>query len=413
MMMYSMKKISISIFLFASVLFAEAQIMSLDDAVNSAVRNNPGLRATSSNVEVQRELRRTSFDLPKTDVTFTRGQYNSYEKADNNITISQSIPFTVFGSQGAVTRANLVSAELKKVQSENELRYQVKQVYYHLLYLKARRKLLIRQDSLFEGFYKAASLRFKTGEAKLLEQSTAEAQLNESKNALFQVEADILVLREQLKALIDSKDLPDTPTDVLSAISFVNALDSSSLRSNPSLASAQQDVKIAEAEKKLASARFAPDLLIGYFNQTLIGTANTDFSHYATKSERFAGFQLGLSIPLWFVPHQARARSAKYATQAAQSEYENQRLQVNANFQQALREYEKNKRSLDYYEKNGLPNAELIIKQSKAAFKEGEADYAEYLLGVRNALTIQENYLQTLNKFNQTIIYLEFLIGNK
>jgi cobalt-zinc-cadmium resistance protein CzcA len=408
-----MKKILISIFILASPLIARAQVMSLDDAVSSAVKYNPGLRATASNVEAQRQLKRTSFDLPKTDVTFMQGQYNSYERADNNITISQSIPFTAFGSQGAYNRANITSAELKKVQSENELTYQVKQVYYHLSYLKARRKLLVQQDSLFEGFYKSASLRFKTGEAKLLEQSTAESQRNESKNALFQVEADILVLREQLKALINSRELPDTPTDVLLAIPFVNIPDSSSLRSNPSLASSNHDVRVADAERKLAAARFVPDLRLGYFNQTLIGISTPDFSHYATKSERFTGVQVGLSIPLWFVPHQARVKSARYATQAAQSKYEEQLLQVNANFQQALREYDKNKESLEYYEKTGLPNAELIIKQSKLAFREGEADYAEYLLGVRNALNIQENYLRTLNNCNQTIIYLEFLTGNK
>ncbi len=408
----NMKRIISSLSVALIVVAAKAQIVSVNDAVDVALKNNPGIRAAENSVAAQRQLKRTSFDLPKTDVILMGGQYNSYEKADKNISVVQSIPFTVFGGQRALNRANLASVELKKAESENELVYRVKEFYYQLTYLKARRKLLIQQDSLFEGFYKSASLRLKAGEANLLEQTTAESQRNESKNALFQVESDILVLREQLKALLNSTELPDTQTDELTAISSVVVPDSSALRSNPALASARQHVAVADAERKLSSARFAPDLLVGYFNQTLIGTVDPYFSNYATKSDRFSGYQIGLSIPLWFVPHQARVRSAKYNTLAAQSAYENQLLETHANFRQAVRELEKNQRSLDYYEQTGIPNAQLIIKQSKIAFREGEANYTEYLLGLRNAISIQENYLQTLNNLNQTIIYLEYLTGN-
>jgi cobalt-zinc-cadmium resistance protein CzcA len=408
-----MKKILILLTLIAVVLTSEAQVVSIKDAIDIAIKNNPGVRAAISSAEAQRQLRRTSFDLPKTEIVYMRGQYNSYSKDDNNISIMQSIPFAALGSHGALNRANVKSAELKQIHSENELTYEVKQVYYQLSFLKARRKLLQQQDSLFEGFYKSASLRFKTGEANLLEQTTAESQRNESKNAIFQIESDILVLREQLKSLLNANELPDTPDEDLSAIPFSQSADSLLVESNPSLALARQQVVVSEAGEKVAAARFAPDLLIGYFNQTLIGTIDPVSGDAATRSDRFSGFQVGLALPLWFVPHHARVKAAKHATVAARSEYENHQLQVNANIQQAIRAYDKHKRSLEYYQNTGLPNALLIIKQSKTAFREGEADYTEYLLGIKNAISIQENYLNTLNNFNQTIIYLEFLSGNK
>jgi cobalt-zinc-cadmium resistance protein CzcA len=408
-----MKKILISLTLLAAVLASEAQVVSIKDAIDIALKNNPGIRSAMNSVEAQRQLRRTSFDLPKTEVTYMRGQYNSYSRDDNNISIVQSIPFAALGSHGALNRANVKSAELKQIQSENELIYQVKQVYYQLSFLKAQRKLLLQQDSLFEGFYKSAALRFKTGEANLLEQTTAESQRNESKNAIFQVESDIFVLREQLKLLLNTNDLPDAPDEDLGAIPFGQSADSLLIKSNPSLAVARQQVTVSEAGEKVAAARFAPDLLIGYFNQTLIGTVDPVSGDVATKSDRFSGFQVGLSLPLWFVPHHARVKAARYATAAAKSEYENHELQVNANVHQAIRAYDKHKRSLEYYTNTGLPNAQLIIKQSKAAFREGEADYTEYLFGIKNAISIHENYLNALNNFNQTIIYLEFLSGNK
>lgn len=408
-----MKRFIISLSACACTFALQAQRISVSDAVALAIRNNPGISAEANNVEAKRQLKQTGVELPKTDITFMRGQYNSYAKDDNNITIVQSIPFTALGSQASLNRATLAAAELKKTQSENELIYRVRQAYYQLSYLKARRKLLLQQDSLFEGFYKAASLRYKTGETTLLEQTTAASQRNESKNAIFQAESDILALREQLRSLLNSVDLPDTDSDDLVALMFSHPMDSLVAESNPALALSRQQVEVAETERKVASAKFAPDLLVGYFNQTLIGTVNPASGEIASRSNRFSGFQVGLAIPLWFAPYQARVKAAKYTAASAQNEYENQRLQVNAHFQQAIREYEKNKVSLEYYRNTGLPTAALIISQSKTAFRQGELGYAEYLLGIRNAIAIQEKHLLTLDNFNQTILYLEFLTGNK
>lgn len=409
----TMKKKLTSILLFALSFTTQAQVLSVEEAIDFALKNNPHVRAASSTVDAQRQLKRTSFDLPKTDVTFMRGQYNSYSKDDNNISIVQSIPFAALGSQGALNRANHRAAELNQLLTSNELVYQVKQLYYELSYLKTRRKILMQQDSLFEGFYKSASLRFKTGETNLLEQTTADAERNESRNAIFQIEADIIVFREQLKALLNANGLPDIKEDDLKTIPFTLIADSLLIESNPALAISRHHVIVAEAGKKVATARLAPDLLFGYFNQTLIGAVDPVSGALATKTDRFSGFQIGLSLPLWFAPHQARVKSAKFAVAASQSEYEYEKLQTQAKFQQAIREYEKNRRSLEYYETTGLPNAQLIIKQVKTAFREGEANYVQYLMGIKNATQIRENYLRTLNNYNQTIIFLQFLTGNK
>jgi cobalt-zinc-cadmium resistance protein CzcA len=81
--------------------------------------------------------------------------------------------------------------------------------------------------------------------------------------------------------------------------------------------------------------------------------------------------------------------------------------------QQALQQYAKNKSSLQYYRTSALPNSNLILKHSQTAFRGGEIGYTEYLLGVRNAVSIRENFLQTLKEYNQSVIYIEFLSGNK
>lgn len=392
---------------------AQSDRLTIQQAIDAALKNNLSIKSATYEVESQKQLKKTGFDLPKTNVSLLYGQYNGFPKNDNNITITQSIPFAALGSQSSLNRSMLASSELKKASTENELAYQVKQVFYEIAFLQGRNGLLLQQDSLYEGFLKAAHLRYKTGETNLLEQATAETQRNEIKNQLRQNEASIIVLRTQLKTLLNSETLPEISENTLRELEFNATPDTTALAANPSLAFMRQQVEVAQSEKKVEVAKFAPDLLIGYFNQTLLEVPNNETGAIATSKDRFTGFQVGVSIPLWFAPHQARVKAAAFNQQAAQSNYQYYQTTLHGQLQQSAQQYSKNKSSLEYYRTSALPNAELILKHSQIAFRGGEIGYAEYLLGVRNAISIREGYLQTLSDYNQSIIYIEFLSGIK
>jgi cobalt-zinc-cadmium resistance protein CzcA len=386
-------------------------MLTLDQAIQAALKNNVSIKAAQYDVQSQQSLKGTAFDLPKTNVSLLYGQYNSYAKSDNNVTVTQNIPFTVFGSQGKLNRANIAASELKQAVAENELIYQLKQVYLQLTYARARQTLLIQQDSIYEGFLKSAVVRYKTGESNLLEQTTAETQRNEVKNQLRQNEAEIYGLRTQLRTLINSRSLPDTGNEL--AEFDHDIADSLLAPGNPTLGYLNQQIEVAESQKRLEAARFAPEILIGGFSQTLAGVEHIESGTLASNSERFTGFQLGLSIPLWFAPYRSRVRAAEFSSKAAEHTYAYYAQTLEAQQQQAIMQYQVATNSLAYYRSSALPNADLILKQSQAAFRGGEIGYAEYLMGLRNAIAIKENYLTTLRDYNQSIIYIEYLSGNK
>ena len=391
---------------------AQSDKLTVQQAIDVALKNNMSIKSADYEIESQKQLKKTGFDLPKTNVSLLYGQYNGFPKNDNNITVTQSIPFAALGSQASLNRSRLASSELKKAYTENELVYQVKQVYYQLAFVMTRQKLLLQQDTIYEGFLKSASLRYKTGETNLLEQATAETQRNEVKNQLRQNESGVTILRTQLKTLLNSEALPEISENELTEISF-DASQDTTLSANPFLSYVRQQVEVAKSEKKVEAAKFAPDLLIGYFNQTLIDVVKSENGTVANNKDRFTGLQVGVSIPLWFIAHQGRVKAAEFNRKAAESNYTHQQNSMQGQWQQAAQLYAKNKNSLEYYSTSALPNAELILKQSQIAFKGGEIGYAEYLLGVRNAISIKESHLQTLNDYNQSVIYIEFLSGTK
>jgi cobalt-zinc-cadmium resistance protein CzcA len=392
---------------------AQTETLTLEQAVNTALKNNVGLKSASYEVEATRQLRKTSFDLPKTNVSFMYGQYNSYASNDNNLTITQTVPFAALGSLGHLNRALVASSELNKAMTENDLIFHVKRVYYQIAHSKATRLLLIQEDTILSGFLKSASIRYKTGEANLLEKTTAETRHNEVRNRLLENETNTNILRSQLMALLNSGALPDIDDDSLSALHLDEVPDTTSILSNPSLAFARQQVEVAKSNKRVESARMAPDLLVGYFNQTLIGAIDTESGTIANKGDRFSGVQLGLSIPLWFVPQQGRVKSADLTRQAAASKYKYDEIRFQSELRQASELHARYSRSLEYYQTSALPNANLILRQFHIAFQNGEIGFAEYLLGVQSALNIKERHLQTLSEYNQNVIYIQYLSGNK
>jgi len=386
--------------------------ITVQQAVAEALKNNATIKAGNYEIDYSKALKRTATDIGKTNVSLTLGQFNSIN-TDNNISINQSIPFpTVFTSQAKLGAATIKSSELKLKVTQNELINQVKSVYYYLQYLQAENKLLISQDSIYGSFAKASDLRLKTGESNLLEKTTAETQLMEVRNLLAQNQSNSLIYQSQLQALMNSKSPVQITEATISKLDLSTPMDSTSFNKNPMLAYLNQQIEISNKQKKVETAKVLPDFTVGYFNQSLIGYQTINgIDQYFDASKRFSGFQVGVAIPLWFVPQTAKVKAASINEKVVQSNYEQYQITMQGQYNQAIQTFLQHKNTINYYEKNALPNADLIIKQADKGFKSGDIDYVEFLQALKSALSIKSNYLQSLNQYNQSIITLEFLLG--
>lgn len=408
-----------AIILLAFVLpdFAHAQenhFLSQSQAIENALKNNADIKAGNYEIDYTNAIKKTSTDIGKTNVSLLFGQYNSIQ-SDNNLTVSQSIPFpTVFSSQNQLNKASVKGSELKLQVTKNELIYQVKSVYSYLEYLYADRVLLLEQDSIYTAFAKASANRFKAGESNLLEKTTAETELMAIKNKLSQNQTSVAIYSSQLQALMNSKSAMQLEQKAFMKREIALPSDSTAFSQNPYLLYLKQQIEISNRQKKAEVAKAFPDFSLGYFSQSLIGNQNingTDVYFDATK--RFTGFQVGVGIPLWFVPQSAKIKAAGLNQKITESNYEQYQVNVQSQYMQSLQEYLQNRNTVEYYEKSALPNAELIIRQAEAGFKSGEIDYVELLHGLRNGLSIKTNYLVALNTYNQSVVKLEFILGKK
>lgn len=405
---------AIIILLFGSNIIQAQNNGSLDEWIAKGLKYNNSVLAAESEVKSSQYLKKTSTEISKTNVSLTYGQYNSYANKDNNLTISQSIPFpTTFAAKSKLAGSVIESNMLKKKLTEAEVVYQIKQVYYQWLNLNQRKELLLRRDSVYKALAKASVLRYKTGESNLLEKSSTEARSKEVENQLMQMENDKVALASKLKALLASPITTFDETDLKEAVLSLQ-VDSSLVAKNPFVVYMKQQISIAENQKKVDKNALMPDITLGYFNQTLYGVpyGNDATAPLANYGNRFQGFSAGVSIPLWFAPQSAKIKAAEYSKQNAELQYKQAQNNAMAEVEAAYTEYLKTQKSLQYYKSSGLPNAELITKQSTIAFQKGEINYAQHVLNLQQADEIKQNYLQTLLEFNQSVIALEFLSGS-
>jgi cobalt-zinc-cadmium resistance protein CzcA len=386
--------------------------VNLQQAIQMALDSNLSVRSSAYSVEAQKALKGAAWDLPKTAIDGQYGQFNSYSK-DNSFTLSQSFAFpTVYTNQHKLANASVKGSEWKLKSSQLEIATQVKQVYWQLAYLHSKQKLLAYQDSLYSGFFRAAELRAKLGETNRLEMITARSQSMEVRNLLQQVSADLKIYRQKLQTLLNT-ELPVSPEDtVLHRAVFSQDAGNPDWSANPSAGFAQQQVEMSRFEKKLEQSRLMPDFSVGYFSQTMQGVQEVNgVPRTFGTGDRFSGIQAGIEIPLWFVPHTSRIKAANLKEKIAQADAEYFSKSLTGSYQALLGEYAKYSNSVDYYEKQAVPEAGLIIDQATRSYKAGAMDYLDYIMNLSRALQIRQNYLDALNNYNQTIVNLEFLTG--
>lgn len=388
--------------------------LSLEEAINEAVKNHPAIKSAGYEIEREQRLKGASFDLNKTNIGVEYGQINSVNN-DSKISLSQSFDFpTVYTNKSRLANATIKASEEQFNITKNELVRSVKNAYYQLSSITAKRKLLQYQDSLFLDFASAAEVRFKVGESNYLEKVTAETQMMEVQNQLIRAKADWLIAQKQLQILLNNKEDISIPDNTPAKRPFTLLPDSAAIAKNPYLGYLNQQLEISRYETKIERSKMLPDFNIGYFNQSLNGTQfNNGVEQNFNSGNRFTGIQAGISIPLWFGPYNSRIQAAKLNGKIAESNLQAQQLLIQGQLNTITQEFQKYQSTVDYYEKKALPQAELIIQNANKAFKAGEIGYFEYLQGLNQAIKIKTDYLNYLMLYNQSIISIEQITGGK
>jgi cobalt-zinc-cadmium resistance protein CzcA len=384
------------------------QPLSLNAAIDTALKNNLAVKNEKLKAAWQQQMILTANSIPKTNFSAEAGQLNSgYTDTKFGITQSFSFP-AVYTKQKNLLTEEWKSAVLGVAVKEVELKRAVAQVFYSILVLQEKKKLLLRADSNYAEFLRKATLRLEKGEANILEKTTAETQRGNIYLQLKTLQEEMELLHIQFSLLLNTAD-PLTPQAGSLKMTVPAGMDSAYLADHPLLTVLQQQKMAATANTALEKAKLLPDINIGYSNASIRGVGADNIVY--GSGHRFNAAMLGIGIPIFAGAQKARINSSRAFERISENNYQLQLQTLETQYKTAVTQYMAGLQSVVYFEKTALPNAELIVKTANKQFLNGEINYLEWVMLSNQGIVIENNYLDALKMLNESLIHITYLLS--
>lgn len=402
-----MTKIFIAFFFFLpGWLPGQDQLLSLRQAVDSALLNNPDLNQARAVLSQKEEEWRTLTGIEAPEFSYFEEGINSKAAKpfeERRWTISQSADFPLT----TIYRLKAVKEEGKAMRFrvtaiENEVRSQVKSHYIEILYALHLQELGNQQKDLAVELHKAVYTKFETGMANGMDLTNAELQVAEAENVLDEAERLLHMSRYSLFYLMGLEtseinyniQFSDTLASTAMEIVQIQAL--AVLEKQPAYMAALHDYQASQNKLREAKSNILPDLRFNLYKQNYGSGFN------------YNGFEVGVSIPVW-LPFEQRGRIRM--AEARQSEIKWQQKSIELDMKQqiehAWHNYEASKRIIDRYKQTMSGKSVKLQQLSLKAYRLGEIDLLNLISAQQIFLANQKRYLTSLRDYYLQLAQLE------
>lgn len=375
-------------------------ILSREQAIEYAVKNNPKIQATRQDIDRNEALKKASVDLGLTTL------YHSFD--ENNLTVND-IPLNVYGINQSIPFPTILSRKKSRADSYlriSEKTYEVELVkikrdvsilYNELLYLDEKLRLIENLDSLYQIMEGGVEKRYKVGDSDKLELLNIKAyRVN-----IQQIRGDLVSQKsfhlEELKRLTGNTSPIDIVSTSYKKISPVSDL---SPDINKGLERQSAVLSAIEESVSLEKSKWLPDINLQYF----VGR------NVAENVGGFNGYQIGLSFPLFLNAYKGnyQAKVIEYSIQ--ENLMNNYRNTLNTKQNQLKIQMLNVHEKLNYFEGEGLTMAAEIQELATVQYNSGETDFSTFSKSMENVYNLRTKYLDILNSYNRLALELKYLI---
>lgn len=396
---------TVTLLFFVSISWSQESPKTLEECLNLARERNVNVQVANLAIEQAKLDRKALVPVPRTDVSLMMGQYNSANKTDNNITIQQSIPFpTVFVRQKELAEVHLEQQSASLSTTQWQVSQQVRSLYEELAYLNARKQLFLQSDSLYTQLEKTVSGRQQAGDASRMEAQITSVNKLRNVHQLGQIATEILRVQVALQSLLHTSELIVPAESGYKQRTYLAAGDSLQWQQLPPVRERLLERQMNEAETALLRAQRLPDLSLGYFNQTLIGTQTINGQEVVfTGQDRFQGFMVGTAVPIFDRSMKARMKQSQLQEQqsAIQAQYTIDRY--NSEYEGLKQRHAVLQQQLTDWEQTAQPLLQSLEEQTRQSFREGETDLQWVIMNLQTILEYRLDYADLVFQTNNIV----------
>jgi cobalt-zinc-cadmium efflux system outer membrane protein len=384
--------------------------LTLNDAVEVALANNPELRATGARIDAAagRAYQARLWSNPELELSaedWPVSGWRGFSDAKQTIGVAQTLPFPGkkkldrhIGASGVrLTQAEQILRRLELVRD-------VKVAFFQIL--AAQRLVGVAGElvTVAESSASTARKRVAAGAAPDQEQLRAEIPLEQAKTELSGFQRELATARQILAMLLGRIDLTEaTVSGALAEAVTPGLLDQRPERwlpSHPSVVSARASRDRAQLELRRAGLEPYPDVKAGIAGGRIGETGQSII-------------RLGFSVPL---PIFDRSKGKKQEAQAnvsiADAELTGVELRLWRDWGTASQRLRTAAEQVANYRERILPKAKEALRLVQSGFEQGKFGFIDLLDTQRTAAEVRLNYLQKLLELNIAQAEVEALVAS-
>ena len=381
--------------------------MTLQQCFQLADRQNLALQSGRKAVEKAQVMQRTAWDLDKTEIAFSQNPASSGD-TDNGLTFSQSIEFpTVYTARRNQLKAETQAEKSRLNVTSQQLRLEIANVYYAMLYQTHRLQILLQQDSVIQRYCDVAGKRYKAGEARQLEFLSADRMRNDNRLEMTKVKNEAENLQTALMALLNTTTpvVPAADNLVISQRSPMNAAFNYQQTAD---AQYQKDlISALDKEVKCAKTGYAPSLSLALRSQLLIDS----WDPYHINRQRFTegnffGFEVTVGVPLFYGATKAKVKAAQKDREVALLAMQQEQREKERDYKQGYNRLQNAIKRMEYYSGENMAKAKDIERLSTLEYENGEISYVEYASALQEAIDMRLKQAEVVNEYNEAVLAL-------
>jgi outer membrane protein, heavy metal efflux system len=380
-----------------------APLLTVDEAVALAIKQNPRLSAAAREVVVARSGVGSARTLTNPELIFTPGITGG--GSDQELLLSQ--PLELNGTRAA--RTGIASAQLRQARAEAvvELRslvFETKSAYYELARTQELRTLALDALRTAEEFDRITRRQVEVGTRPGIDQTQTGIEVTRARQQVTLAESEVAVAQAALNTLMgrpSAEPIGALPPLTISAetvdteTAFRQAL---SARAEITADEARRDAVRQEA--RLVRAQGRPDLA-PQFRATSV-----------TRGLQEAGVGIGVLLPFPdYGSRRHRIRQAEEAARAQEDRIAATRSRVQQEVEQALARRRAAEVVIRDYQQGVLDQARRLLEASRIGFQAGQTSIVAVLEAQRTYRAVVSEYTDALAAYAQARAELERATG--
>ena len=367
---------------------------SIDAVLRSIEANNKELQANNQLTVSKKLEAKLDNNLPDPSVSYVH-QYGNREGMgiQGELVASQSFDFpSVYVQKNKLSKSKAASFDRQGAEFRQQILLQAKEICLDLVLLNQQRALLDQRRQNAEQLAELYAMRLETGDANILETNKIDLELLNAKTEARMNESARIAKLQELATLNGGIAIDFTDTTYMSdgdILSF-EELRAEAVTSNPQLLTLKSEQVAARRQLSVNKSKSLPGFELGYR------------MNMATGGERFNGFLVGISIPLF--SNRNNVKQAKAQALYTDLQLESTTTTVESELHQLYNQSVALKTSMDEY--NMVLKSQNSLALLNKAIQTGQISMIEYFVDVTTFYQSMQNYMQLQNEYQKVMAQL-------